>query len=329
MSENTSEVQGTVPANEPAVERVQHKAKKAKAEKPVTERVYKTFHLDTGDETQFKQFHLAKSEEDPYWDHRQTLDVPVSVIQSLVDEVEPSLIKVVKDGDEYKVWDGRTRLRAVPEANRQRKKLGKKPVHFIVAVTDPPEEISDVIKGSIRSNIRMEDPPTVLAMHISRALAADVTEEWLCKTLDMPSKKLHEYLALLDLPKKVQAHVDDGTISIAAALALTKLDEKDVEAAAEKLAAAAKVGKRVSAAAVAPKTGEVVATKKEIKQFALNLEGDPFAGKHGSEVSKALVLGIELCMGMRSIPQTTAAATRLAKGDDVKINFKQFQTDGK
>lgn len=329
MSESTGAVPGAVPANEPAVERAQHKAKNAKVVE-IKERVYKTFHLDTGDEAQFKEFHLAKSEEDPYWDHRQTLDVPAAIVQSLVDEEEPSLIKVVAEGDGYKVWDGRTRLRAVPEANRQRKKLGKKPLRFIIAVTDPPEEVSEVIKGSIRSNIRMEDPPTVLAMHVSRALAADVTEEWLCKTLDMNAKKLHEYLALLDLPKKVQAHVDDGTISIAAALALTRLDEKDVEAAAEKLAAAAKVGKRVSAADVAPKKGDdKVATKKEIKQFALDLDSDPFAGKHGEAVTKAIILGIELCMGLRSIPQAIAAANRIAKGEALKIDFKQFQTDGK
>jgi hypothetical protein len=315
----------STPATEPKAE-----IKKKSAPKAVKPRAEPKFvRFDTAKED-LKRLKLAKDEEDPYFDARQNLEVSEGLTQSMADEDEPAVIKVVEDGSDYKVWDGRNRVRAAPEANRLRRKAGKPPIVFHLAVVDPPAngEPSEIIKGTMRANIRQDSPPCVLAQDISRALAADVTEEWLCATLGMTSAKLHQYIALLDLPKAVQKHVDENTISIAAALALTKLDLKDVELAAEKLVAAAKVGKRVSAAQVAnPNHDSKVATKKEIRQYVLDLQSDPLPGKNGKALTQAFVMGVEICLGFRSTKQATAALIRIAKGEDIKINYSPYQTE--
>ena len=326
MSENT-EVQGTPPANAPAVEQAPKKAVKAKKQE-ARQAAPEFVAFDTGKED-LKRLILAKDESDPYWDARQNLDVDDGVVASMAESEEPATIKVVKEGDDYRVWDGRNRVRAVPEANRLRKKAGKHPIVLTLAVVEATDDPGEIIKGSMRANIRVDSPPTVLAADISRALAADVDEEWLCRHLKMTAQKLHGMLALLDLPKSVQKHVDDATISITAALGLTKLDESKVEAAAAALAAAAKVGAKVTSKDIARVAGneEKVASKKEIKQWALNMQSWKLAGKHGEQVRDALILAIEVCMGMRSIDQATAAADRLSKGEKVKLDFKQFQQD--
>lgn len=321
----------TVQAQAPHEPKAEKKAKKVKiAIDKAKEAKYLRFDTATED---VKKLVVAKDEDDPFWDARLNLDIDEGLVESMADESEPATIKVVEQADgTYKVWDGRSRVRALPDANRLRKKAGKAPIVLTLAVCEPvSDEPGEIIKGSIRANIRVDSPPTVLAMDVSRALAADVAEDWLCRHLKMTSGKLHEYLALLDLPKSIQKHVDDGTISIKAALALTKLDEKEVEAAAEKLAQAAKVGKKVTTGDVVKKSDadEKVATKKEIRQYVLDIQSDPFAGKHGQAVVKGMILMAEVCLGFRSIKQATAAGARAARGEEVKLDLKQFQSDGK
>lgn len=277
---------------------------------------------------------LPKDENSPGWDARMNLDVPEGLIEVLGDgdtakRLEHEPITIVEEGENWIFQNGRTRVRAVDEANKLRKRNKQPPVSFTLVILPPSDEISTDAKVRIAANIRLDSPPTTMANDIALALSQDVPEEWICKTMGIDMKKMQAYLALLDLPDKVQKLVDSGALTLKAALELTKLDESKVEAAAERAAAAAKVGQRVTAKDIAPsKPGETVATKKEIKQFVLDLQSAGMEGKHADAVVAAFIAGVEICLGFASKNQTASRLHRAAKGETVKYEYGKYQKEG-
>lgn len=283
--------------------------------------------------TDYDKLKLPKDDSDPHWDPRMEMDVPEGLIQAMVDDNTLVSILNVEEGPDgtYLFQDGRTRFRALPEVNKLRKKAGKEPFAFTLAVhaasEDSIEGAKNVLLRGMRANVRMDDPPTVFAAQCQRWLSADIGEQEICATQGISAPTLHAYLGLLDLPKGVQKLVDDGVISRTAALALTKLDEGKVQAAADAMAAAARAGQKVTAKDIARVAGasETVATAKQKKQWILDLQSCKFAGKHGAVVNFAAIVALEVAMGTRSIDQAMAALDRLGKGDGIKIDFKQYQ----
>jgi len=262
---------------------------------------------------------LPKDESDPRWQDRLTLEVPEGLIASMVESDDPEVVEVVEHEGKYLINNGRTRVRALPEVNKRRKKMGKPAFVLTLAVvpeaSDDTEGAQAILLRSMRANVRMDSPPTILAREVQRALSVDVPEEQICALLGVKGPRLHEYLALLDLPEKVQKRVDDGTISLTAALGLVKLDAAQVEAAAAALEAAAHMGRKVTAkdiAKVAGTQGEKVATKGQIKQLGLDAQSWKLAGKHGDAVAQTICAMVEVFVGTRSIDSLVAAADRLA-----------------
>lgn len=283
--------------------------------------------------TDYDKLKLPKDESDPHWDPRMEMEVPEGLINAMVEDNETVSVLNVEEGpnDTYLFQDGRTRFRALPEVNKQRKKAGKAPFAFTLAVFPPTEDsiegAKSILLRGMRANVRMDDPPTVFSLQCQRWLSADISEQEICATQGITAPTLHAYLGLLDLPKGVQKMVDDGTISRSAALALTKLDEGKVQAAADAMAAAVKAGQKVTAKDIARVAGadDKVATAKQKKQWILDLQSCKFAGKHGSVVNFAAIVAMEVAMGTRSIDQAMAALDRLGKGEGIKIDFKQYQ----
>lgn len=325
-SENVTETPAPVTETPKAETEDKPKKKKQTVNEP------KIIRLDTG--KHLSRLLLPEGPEDPHWDPRMELEVPEALIESMASEDLPTTIQVVEvREDQYRIVDGRTRVRAVPEANKLRKKRGLPPVVLTLAVVDAPEDDRVILMRGLRSNVRMDSPPTVLAQEISRWLDADISEEEICKSLHIDLKRLHGLVSLLNLPKSVQKLVDSGTVSLTAALNLTKLDAGKVEDAAQKLAHAAKIGQKVTSETVKKVSGadpnKRPATAKEKKQFILDLQSGKLAGKHGEAVAWAAIVAMEMALGTRSKDDTIEALDTLAKGGKVKVNVKQYQMDGK
>lgn len=335
MSE--TKIEETTPATSETPEAAPARAskpKKVKATKTAQDEAVRFVRLDTGKD--YDKLVLPKDASDPRWQDRLNLPVPEGLISSMVESDDPETVEVVEHKGKYLINNGRTRVRALPEVNKRRKKMGKAPFVLTLAVvpeaSDDAEGAQSLLLRSMRANVRMDSPPTILAREVQRALSVDVPEEQICALLGVKGPRLHEYLALLDLPEKVQKRVDDGTISLTAALGLVKLDAAQVEAAAAALEAAARMGKKVTAKDIAKVAGtqdEKVATKGKIKQYLLDSQSWQLAGKHGDAVRDAMAATFEVALGTRSLESLTAALDRLAKGEAVRIDYKAFQTDGK
>ena len=325
---------------ETAVKPEEPKPAKGKKVKTVTEKhkaeEIKFVRLDT--EADLDKLILPNDEGDPRWEDRQNLNVPEELIVSMSEEELATTLDVTEtsDGKHYVINDGRTRVRAIPEVNKRRKKKGLPPFVLTLAVrpAETEEDVKTILMRSLRANIRMDSPPTTVARQIERYLIADISEEEICRSLpNMTGKKLQGYLALLSksIPDKVRAQVDAGLITIAAAIALTQIPAGQVEAMAQRMVDAALAGAKVSASDVKKALGVdggKPATAGQRKQLVLDLNSKKIPGKHGEAATFAAIIALEVAHGTRTIESFWAAFDRIAKGEAVRVDFAQYQ-DGK
>lgn len=344
MGEQEAGVPGT-PANEQAVEPVPHKAKKRepKAKKP--EAVVESITIDTGDHKAFARVTLPESEDDLHWDPKLKNPVPEALVDGLAEfGWKPAYrAEAIREGDKLKVIRGKTRIRAVPKANKLRKAAGQEPLVIYLDVSE--EEPSDDAKiiENMRLNVSLnravqEQDPMTLAESMVRMLSAGIDERTVARDHAVSVNDLHGYLLLTDeakVPPVVQDLIREGKVPFAAAIELARraesMSKSEVQAEAERIAKLANGGVRVTTATVKNKSGDPdnkVATKKEIKQDLLDTQSDPHTGKHGEPVTMAYIIGLEVGIGTRSIKSAQIALAKLAKGEAVKIDYKQY-ADGK
>ncbi len=325
----------TTPEEAKEIERKarEHHAKKAKVSKKAEHKssAFKAGESGVLTKEQVKRVVLVTDENDPLWDPKMRLPIPKTIIDDFEQGWwDPSMpLKLYPDG---RISQGRTKWRAALKVG-----LDKLEIPFVV-VDDGGDEILAMRRGvRLNEHVQHIDPMT-RAESILRALSADVSEKEVAEDHGISVNDLHGYLLITDeskCPPSVQEMLREGTISFAAALELAKRADKmtagQIKDAAEQMAKAAAGGVKVTAAQVKGAAGaadEKVATKKEIKQFLLDAQSDHFAGKYGEATTWALIVGLEVGLGTRSIAGAKQVLAHIAKGKFPKIDFKQYQ-DGK
>lgn len=280
---------------------------------------------------------LPDDENDPHWDPKLRNPVPEGVVESLADfGWDPSSRAIaINKGKKLEIIHGKTRWRALEKANKHRKAAGLDPIVAQLLVVDEDAADEEAVLVNMEKNATLNygvqriDPMTT-AESITRMLSAGRDEKTVAKRHSVTVNDLHGYLLLTDenkCPPKVQEMLREGLISFTAALEFARRADKmtkgEITAAAEAAAKAAAGGVRVTSAQVARAAGagdEKVATKKEVKQFLLDLQSDePGKGEWGA------IVGLEVGLGTRSIASARAVLAQVRKGKTPKIDFKQYQ----
>lgn len=311
------------------------KPKKPEAKFKVGQRIHVTS-LKQRDE-----FRVPEDEEDPHWDPKLKNPVPEGLITSLADfdwdETQAAL--ALTDGT---LVHGRTRWRALPKADVLRKndKLGHVEPWVIITEEKSLEDAIHLMERNVTLNFSVQDiDPMTKAESIYRLMSAGVDDRTNAKRHNCTVNDVHGYVLLLDedkCPANVQEMLRAGQISFTAALELARKAESMTKAelsqAAEQIAKAASGGFKVTAAQVkraAGVEGTGPATQKEKKQFILDLQSGELRGKFGEACKWAAIVASEVGVGTRTVDSAWSALGKLAQGQTIRVDFKQYQSDGK
>lgn len=349
MGEQTQEMP-EIPANEQAVEPETKKHKTKKTQRVLSVRAQtpaETVLVDTGDAKDFGRYSIPESEDDPHWDPKLKNPVPEALVDGLAEFgwKRAYAAEGVRQADgKVLITRGKTRWRAIAKANKLRKAAGQEPLRAWVEVTDEDPADDAKIIENMRLNVSLnravqEQDPMTLAESMVRMLSAGVDERTVARDHAVSVNDLHGYLLLTDefkVPPVVQDLIREGKVPFAAAIELARraesMSKSEVQSEAERIAKLANGGVRVTTATVKNKVSDPdnkVATKKEIKQDLLDTQSDPHTGKHGEQVTMAYIIGLEVGIGTRSLKSASIALAKLAKGEAIKIDFKQYVPDGK
>jgi ParB/RepB/Spo0J family partition protein len=296
----------------PAPEVVQgpvSEVRKAKAERKKV-KAHESKTTETGPVLRFvsyKELLIPKSEEDPRWDPRMTLPLAKPFVESIKEQGVLVPLDVTDTGKGYAINDGRTRARACVECKTE---------NIPVLVTDI-DEIAAMARGVELNEERLETPPTKKALTMQRMLSAGYDESEVVKKFKMTGPTMHGYLALLDLPVRVQKLVDDGSLSRTAALNLVHLDAAKVEVAADKIVAAAQLGVKTKASETAKAAGKGQPDRLNgvrIKAMVADLKNSELKGKHAKAASEAAILALELVLDARKWDAFLGNLDEIAKG---------------
>jgi hypothetical protein len=302
-----------IPVNETAVETVKHK-KKVATKFEIGESGILT-------KAQRAKITVVTDEADPLFNPK--VRNPEDLSESLVrlGWLSTNPLAILSDG---RIVSGRTKFLSLPKAEKKREIA----VPFIVVEMD--EESGADATDALDIRVQKLNP-MIVAEKVARFLSRGKTEKEFFDLTGVTPEAQHGYLLVLErCPESVQELVRSGAVPFAAAVELARQSEKmsqsELAAEAERIAKVANGGVRVTAKSVRPQTGdERVATKKEVKQFLLDIQGDLPEGKHGGAAGWSCIIGLEVAIGTRSILSAKAALKKIAKGESVKVDFKQYQ----
>lgn len=240
----------------------------------------------------YKDLILPKGEEDPRWDERMNLPLEKDFLASLKAEGILYPLDVTETAKGFVINAGRTRARAAIE-------LKLESVPLLVTNID---EDAAMLRAVDENEQRRDSPPTVKAKAMQRLLWKGVEESEVAKRFKMTGPVMHGYLALLELPAKVQKLVDEGMLTRTAALNLTHLDAAKVEAAADKAVAAAALGVKTRSKDTAKEAGKGMPDRLNgvrIKAMLSDLKSSDFKGKHAKAAVQGAILFGELVLDAR------------------------------
>jgi DNA-binding CsgD family transcriptional regulator len=325
---------------EAAEEKAAKKSKKSKPKKPEAKfKVGQRIHV-----TSLKQrdeFRVPEDEEDPHWDPKLKNPVPEGVVDSLVDfgwdETQAAL--ALTDGT---LVHGRTRWRALSKADTIRKnnKLGHVEPWVVITEEKTIEDAVHLMERNVTLNFSVQDiDPMTKAESIYRLMSAGVDDKTNAKRHNCSVNDVHGYVLLLDedkCPPNVQEMLRAGQISFTAALELARKAESMTKAelsqAAEQIAKISSGGLKVTAAQVkraAGVEGSGPATQKEKKQLILDLQSGELRGKFGEACKWAAIVALEVGLGTRTVDSAWSALGKLAQGQTIRVDFKQYIPDSK
>lgn len=310
------------------------KAKKPEAKFKVGQRIHVSF-------KQRDEFRVPEDEEDPHWDPKLKNPVPEGVVDSLADfdwdESQAAL--ALPDGT---LVHGRTRWRALGKADTIRKNNKKGPVEPWVIIVEEKslEDAVHLMERNTTLNYSVQDiDPLTKAESIYRLMSAGVDDKTNAKRHNCTVNDVHGYVLLLDedkCPPNVQEMLRAGQISFTAALELARKAEQMTKAeltqAAEQIAKISSGGLKVTSAQVkraAGVEGTGPATQKEKKQLILDLQSDELQGKFGETVKWTGIIAMEVGLGTRTVGSFWTAARKLAQGQTIRVDFKQYQDGNK
>jgi hypothetical protein len=330
MSENTGTTpNGPVPAAEEPKKHPEAKpAKKPKAKSEKKASPFKVGESGHLSKDQRKHIVLVTDEADPLYNPKVKEPPPEKLHHVLADKrvgwLETNPLTILPDG---RIWSGRTKWRVLEKAERERG--SEIPVPYKVIDIDEMDaaDATDMLDMQVQKL-----NPMLVAEKVLRSLSRGKTEKEIMDTTGISVEDQHGYLLLMDedkCPPSMQELIREGFLSKSAALELARksatMSKSELVAAAEQIAKVAAGGIRVTTERVKSATGdEKVATKKEVKQWLLDIQSDLPTGKHGEFVGLACIVGLEVAIGTRSIASAKGLLKKLGKGEAVKINFKQY-----
>lgn len=342
--QSETEVAPETPAEEKIEQqKAEPKPKKAKVHKPKAEALLGDIDIGPKD---YDRVVLPDSEDDPHWDPKLKNPVPEGVVESMsAFGWDPSSRALaIPVGDKLKIIHGKTRWRALEKANRLRRAEKKDAIVAKLHVVAEDESDLDAVIHNMRKNVVLNravqtiDDMT-LAESIVRALSSGQEERQVAKDHAISLNDLHGYLLLTDeskCPPAIQEMLREGKISFAAATELARKAESMTKAemthAAEEIAKAIAGGLRVTSAQVKKAAGvqsDGPATNKAKKQLILDLQSGQLKGKFGEQVKWAAIIAMEVGLGTRTVDSFWSAIGKLAQGQTIRVDFKQYQTDGK
>lgn len=192
------------------------------------------------------------------YDERIKLPVNDALVQSILVHGIMQPVIVRRNGTKYEVEDGRQRVRAALEANKQLKGATKIKVPIIVRQDDDVEANGVMIA---LNELRTADTPLVRARKARRALSLGMGMEDVANAFGISPTAIKNLLTVLDCEKSVQELFETGQVPISAANRISRLPREDQAKAIQDLkntggATKARIRAKVSAVAVARKTGK-------------------------------------------------------------------------
>lgn len=317
--------QNEMPDPTPVIKKAQKKSKPEKRTDP-----FKVGDSGVLTKDQRKHVTVVTDESDPLFNPKVRDPEDMSGTLAQLGWLSTNPLAVLPDG---RVMSGRTKWLSLEKAE---KKIGHA-LEIPYIVVDMDEEVGADATDALDIRVQKLNP-MVIAEKVFRSLSRGKSEKEIFDLTGISPEQQHGYLLLTDeskCPPEVQEMLREGTISFAAALELARRADKmttgQIKEAAEQMAKAAAGGVKVTTAAVkrAAGDGDGPATQKQKKQFLLDTQSDPFTGKHGDAVTMAAIVALEMGLGTRTIESTKAALKKIAHGQTVRVDFKQYQDGNK
>lgn len=328
--------------------------KEPKAKKPKKAKALKAtkIHFKLGDldltEKEYGKVVIPSDENDPHWDPKLKNAVPEGLVEGMAEfgwDPSSRAVAIPVEGGKFKIIHGKTRWRALEKANKLRQKLGEEPIIARLHVVSETGDDEATIITNMRRNVRLnrhvqEIDHMTLAESMFRALSSGQEEKQVAKDHAVTVNDLHAHMIFMDesqFPAAAQEALREGKLPYAAAQEIARQSKDRTKAEllelVEKTVKAANLGAKLSTKDVQRAAGkggeEHPATKKEIKQAILDVQSDPVEGKQGYGATWGFIVAVEMCLGTRSMKQAMNALAKIGKGEHIKVDFKQYQTDGK
>lgn len=129
--------------------------------------------------------------------------------------------------DIYEVIDGRQRVKAAREINRQYAEMEKPPIFLSCRYRSVTEEKDFLRIMATRNECRIETPPSMIAIQVDRLIESGGTWKEAERAFAKPEATLRELLKIARLCEDVHKAVDAEKISVSAA---TKFEDMSVQA---------------------------------------------------------------------------------------------------
>lgn len=160
----------------------------------------------------------------PLYDERVNLPVDPALVASIIEHGIRQSVTVRRNGSLFEVEDGRQRVKAAIEANKQL----KKDQQILVPVTMSKDNDQQAMKVMIALNEqRVEDTPMVKAAKAKRLLDYGTSKADVAAQFGKPISWLNELLKVLETDDSVQRGVEKGLIAVTAASKLASLSREE------------------------------------------------------------------------------------------------------
>lgn len=216
---------------------------------PGATRVTEVFAMDPDD------LELVEDKDHQLYDERVKWPVSERLVLSIMARGVRVPVKVIKDGEDVLVVDGRQRVKAAREANKRLKAKGDEPVLVRIVRGDKGESMEDAALDVLELNeIRQASTLVIKMRHAKRLMAKGHSEEAVARACGITTQTLDGWMKLLAASKEVIEAVEMERVPLTTALKDIVPLARDKQAAAVEKAAARKVdpGKRKNGEQKAP-----------------------------------------------------------------------------
>lgn len=229
--------------------------------------------VDTGKPGELAKLVLASDDGDPRWDPGLLVKLDPDFVRNIaengidvdLDVTEaPPFPKGAYPAGSFGINDGRSRVRAIPEANKLRKAKGLPPL--VVGLKIRERDDLESMRAAARLNAqRKQEDAITIGRKAQRFLDMNLTEQEIAKDLGIKTEQVHTYVSLLQLPEAVQQAILRGEVSVTAAATISRLDPKEIERRTNEHIAAKKRGDKGGSRKALASSGPDRLTAKGIK----------------------------------------------------------------